>query len=265
MAESRLLHTVIAPAGLVAASLLGLSSLGTGLPPEETRAMDALSVAVEGALPDLPEETGLEAARPVEARTRPGASAKGGKAAPAGPRTRLPAGREPAADLSPGSLAAAPGAAEELPRTGGPSEPETSPGGGRGRLDSLESSASKGLKVVRRTRVLETAPSNAETGPPPPRRVAVPPRATYQPRPSFPPEARDKDVEGSLVVRVLVAEDGSVARYEVTGGERRETFEPALPPVVPAWRFKPALDAAGKPIECWKEFTVAFKLENVSR
>lgn len=259
----RVLAAPLGAAALVLSSLLALAWLEAGLLGDPSRRTEPLPVALAGEVPGL-EDLSIEPELGAEAAAASLASAPGGRA-PGDRAPRVP-GRGEAPGAGPAARTAVSSAASlDAPSLLDGAVERGDSGSARSFSGALEDSASKGLKVVRRTRVLEMALVRAPTGPPPPRRVAVPARATYRPAPQFPAEARDQDKEGSVTVRVLIGEDGSVTRYEVTGGERRESFEAALAPVVPTWRFQPALDAAGKPIESWKEYACMFKLQSAGR
>jgi protein TonB len=122
--------------------------------------------------------------------------------------------------------------------------------------------AGRGLKVLRRTMVLEVSKMTSEEDLVPlPPRLTTPPRTLQQPRPRYPAAAQKGDIEGSVWVRVLITDGGVVGRHEVVAAHPPGHFEKAVQEVLPQWRFAPARDETGKPMECWKEFRYEFKLE----
>ncbi len=129
--------------------------------------------------------------------------------------------------------------------------------------------ASRGLKVVRRTRVLDLAlidePAKKK---PRERRVAVPPKVSYRPQPVYPDSAEKRGLEGVVTLRVLVSEKGTVAKHEFRGpegGSEDQLFVKSVLDVLPQWQFQPALDEEGKPIEAWREYRMVFKMGGSGR
>jgi TonB family protein len=124
----------------------------------------------------------------------------------------------------------------------------------------------RGLKFLRRTRVLESSklkePVNVV---PPPRRVVVPPRATYKPPPGYPRNAQKNEEEGFVRVEMFISPSGAVAEFNILQAEPPGIFEKAVEEVVPLWRFSPALDNFNKPIKCRVEYKFGFKLEDARR
>ncbi len=121
--------------------------------------------------------------------------------------------------------------------------------------------AIQGPRAARRTRVLEVAVlKRPEDAAPPSRRVAIPPQLTYQPKPKYPPQAEKREIQGLVRVRVLVSTTGAVARHEILEAEPLGAFEKSIADVLPLWRYTPALDETGKPVEFWTEYTYRFKL-----
>lgn len=124
-----------------------------------------------------------------------------------------------------------------------------------------QQAAIQGPRAARRTRVLEVAAlKGPEDAAPPARRVAIPPQLTYQPKPKYPPQAEKREIQGLVRVRVLVSTNGTVARHEILEAEPLGAFEKSISDVLPLWRYTPALDETGKPVEFWTEYTYRFKL-----
>jgi TonB family protein len=94
--------------------------------------------------------------------------------------------------------------------------------------------------------------------------VAVPPKGSYTPQPKYPDSAEKKGLAGAVNLRVLVSEKGAVAKHEVRGqegGNEDQLFVNAVLEALPLWKFLPALDEEGKPIEAWKEYRLVFKMQ----
>jgi TonB family protein len=75
--------------------------------------------------------------------------------------------------------------------------------------------------------------------------------------PTYPDNAREAGVDGTVIVRVLVAADSSVR--EVRVGKSIQMLDKAALVAVQQWRFAPAL-VAGKPVDCWLSVPVRFSL-----
>ncbi len=93
----------------------------------------------------------------------------------------------------------------------------------------------------------------------PPFAVAeVQPRAIFSPKPEYPEWAREAGVEGTVLLRVLVAKDGHVADVVVVKGVRGLDREAVRG--IQRWLFRPGL-AHGRPVEVWLKIPVVFWLE----
>src|SRR5262249_1077798 len=80
----------------------------------------------------------------------------------------------------------------------------------------------------------------------------------YLPPEDYPADALRDGVQGDVVVRVLVGEDGRVARTELRRGLGHGLDEKALE-LAGKLRFKPALDDADRPVATWIPWTFHFK------
>jgi hypothetical protein len=67
----------------------------------------------------------------------------------------------------------------------------------------------------------------------------------------------NRKLAGQLVANVRVGEDGRVREVQVTENTAEASFEPQLTKVLQSARFRPAIDASGKPVEA----VVAMKVE----
>jgi len=169
---------------------------------------------------------------------------------------------ELAISLEAGSQAGESGRSAREAFTAGGS-PEAAAGGYQG------GSASRGLKAIRRTQVRDAAlidePAKKK---PRERRVALPPKASYRPTPKYPQAAELKGIEGVVTLRVLISEKGTVTKHEITGadgGSGDELFAKSVLETLPLWKFQPALDEEGKPIEAWKDYRLVFQMGGSGR
>lgn len=88
--------------------------------------------------------------------------------------------------------------------------------------------------------------------------VDVPPEAASRVPPAYPETARQKGIEGVVLVRALVGRDGSVRRTVVT--EHVAGLDEAAEAAVRQWRFKPAR-FQGRAVATWVAVPVSFKLK----
>jgi TonB family protein len=84
------------------------------------------------------------------------------------------------------------------------------------------------------------------------------PRPLNRPMPSYTERARENRVEGVVVARVLVGEDGKVQRVRVTQGLPDGLDDEAVKAIF-RMKFKPATKS-GQPTKFWVRVDVAFKL-----
>lgn len=87
------------------------------------------------------------------------------------------------------------------------------------------------------------------------------PRLIFQPPPNYPLKAREQEIEGDVYLKVLVSVDGSITEFEILGARPQGVFDEAVIESLPRWRFSPAKDAGGRPIEFWKDIKIQFRLE----
>ncbi|HVR74477.1 MAG TPA: TonB family protein [Planctomycetota bacterium] len=120
--------------------------------------------------------------------------------------------------------------------------------------------ASRDLSARRRTSVA-VALAEVKAAAPKPPVVAVAPRPTYQPRPPFPEGALKAEKEGFVRLKILISTTGTVEKYEVVAGENVELFEDSIKKVISTWRYAPARDDSGKPVQFWEDHNYVFKLQ----
>ncbi|HSP79871.1 MAG TPA: TonB family protein [Myxococcaceae bacterium] len=88
---------------------------------------------------------------------------------------------------------------------------------------------------------------------------ATPPRElSSNLMPEYPAEARTKGLEGMVILKIVVEEDGSVSNVKVMRGD--EPFVSAALAVVKRWRYEPAL-LDGQPLRVFRIVKVPFRLK----
>jgi len=80
-----------------------------------------------------------------------------------------------------------------------------------------------------------------------------------QPRPNFTDAARLNKTQGNVLVKVLFGKDGRVKQAKVVRGLADGLNEMAIKAVY-QFKFRPAVNAAGNPVDQWKTVNVAFTL-----
>mgnify|MGYP005834883991 CR=1 FL=1 len=86
----------------------------------------------------------------------------------------------------------------------------------------------------------------------------------YQPIPKYPPDAERRQVEGWVKVRVLVGITGGVEKVEIVGAHPSGVFEETVRDTLGRWKYAPAVDERGRPLEFWDEFVLQFRLEDAA-
>lgn len=79
--------------------------------------------------------------------------------------------------------------------------------------------------------------------------------------PIYPMRAKRLSIEGSVRVRFLVNEEGTIEDIEVIEADPPDVFETSVFNCVSKWRFKPGT-IEGIPVKTWAETVVRFELEN---
>lgn len=85
----------------------------------------------------------------------------------------------------------------------------------------------------------KVAPTNANT-------TSVP---YYKVKPKYPHDALESNIEGFVMLKIDIQEDGSVENIKVTGGDNLGVFESAATRAVAKWKYKTFTDEAGKPVK----------------
>ena len=71
----------------------------------------------------------------------------------------------------------------------------------------------------------------------------------YKVKPKYPKEALESNVEGHVMMKIDILEDGSVENIKVTGGEKINVFETAATRAVAKWKYKVFTDEEGHPLK----------------
>lgn len=79
--------------------------------------------------------------------------------------------------------------------------------------------------------------------------------------PIYPFRARQREIEGSVRVKLLVRSDGSVGEFTILNASPEGVFEAVVSQTVPQWRFDPGV-LDGRPVDSWVITTVRFDLGN---
>ncbi len=90
--------------------------------------------------------------------------------------------------------------------------------------------------------------------------VDTPPRATVQVPPQYPPGARQRGLEGEVLLRFVVTADGKVEDVEVADARPGTVFVSAARAAVERWGFE-AAQRDGQPVAVRVEVPVEFRLE----
>lgn len=78
--------------------------------------------------------------------------------------------------------------------------------------------------------------------------------------PAYPPAAIAAGEEGKVILKVLVAVDGSVKQLEVAAASLPGAFDDAALAAVRSWKFNPATQD-GTPVEAWVQVPICFSLK----
>jgi protein TonB len=79
-------------------------------------------------------------------------------------------------------------------------------------------------------------------------------------RPIYPPEAKQKNIEGVVVVKFMVTTEGTVENVSVLKAKPQGHFEKAATEAVKRWRFQPGT-IGEEPVNTWMTAMVKFRLE----
>jgi protein TonB len=90
--------------------------------------------------------------------------------------------------------------------------------------------------------------------------VPVPPVLVTREMPTYPPEARRREVEGVVLIEAIVGTDGRIEPGSVKVRESVALLDTAAADAVGRWRFRPGRDRLGAPVRVILEIPVRFVL-----
>jgi protein TonB len=89
------------------------------------------------------------------------------------------------------------------------------------------------------------------------------PRYGENPKPVYPLEARQKEYQGEVLLKVEVLQNGRVGEVEVEKSSGYEVLDQSALATVKKWRFIPA-KKGGVAIPCWVNIPFKFQLRDIS-
>lgn len=89
--------------------------------------------------------------------------------------------------------------------------------------------------------------------------VDVPPRVRKRQPLEYPARAKSKEIEGYVVISLLIDRDGHVATVKIIEASPPDIFDAAALRSISKWQFEPAR-YEGKPVESWANQTIRFEL-----
>lgn len=88
----------------------------------------------------------------------------------------------------------------------------------------------------------------------------TPPYLVSSTDPRYPPAARNREIEGTVYVKMLVSSGGRVENAFVARSSGNEALDGAAVEAVYNWSFSPAKDTFGSPVRCYITMPVNFVL-----
>jgi protein TonB len=90
---------------------------------------------------------------------------------------------------------------------------------------------------------------------------ATPPLYVHNPPPQYSKESRAAGEQGRVVVRALIAEDGSPIKVELLSSSGHSRLDEAAIEAVAKWKFKPAT-RDGEPVQDWASIPIRFVVDD---
>ena len=90
--------------------------------------------------------------------------------------------------------------------------------------------------------------------------VSARPIGGYQVKPRYPESARRQGVEGTVLLKIRITEQGSVEDVQVERSAGHPDLDQSAMEAVQRWRFEPAR-RSGEPVAVWVQLPVVFKLQ----
>ncbi len=91
--------------------------------------------------------------------------------------------------------------------------------------------------------------------------VDTKPGAVYRAKPVYPRTARNKHIEGTLIVKFMVDKNGNVQNPIILAAKPEAVFDESAVSAVKSWKFKPAVKD-GKKVNVWVVAPIEFSLED---
>jgi TonB family protein len=91
-------------------------------------------------------------------------------------------------------------------------------------------------------------------------RPAVMPKLIRRVQPAYPPDAKKARIDGIVILQARIGADGLVYDLKAFRSEPMGLTEAAIE-AVKQWRYEPAKDASGKPVEAALNVTISFMLD----
>ena len=230
------------------------------VPPQVfTVALTTLTPAAGGSGPELPGEgpvqpsTGTASPTPPEPAT---VSSPPPSLPPHAPQSRtVPKTKAPRSAFKPPTPQGPP--AEPAP------VPQALHGSGQGPSLAGESDYAPGIETAGGGGSSGHGPGHgtAGSGPLDATSVEIPPKLLSRVDPTYPMAARRRSIEGTVVVRILVARDGQVEEVRIDTAAPAGIFDDAILQALPQWRFQPA-EHHGQPVAVWVRVPIQFRLRS---
>ena len=167
----------------------------------------------------------------------------------------------PTAPSSPDGIGTYRGGSPTVGGTGAPGSGPGEPSGpGTGGFGAGGSPASSGTPAVSGAGHPAQARVSAPSGSPAPKGESRGPLALNQPRPSYPPDARDEGVEGTVTLLVRIDARGGVSGVRIERGSGDRRLDRAAEQAVRRWKYSPGL-RDGVPVGSAVRVHVHFRLE----
>jgi len=90
--------------------------------------------------------------------------------------------------------------------------------------------------------------------------VAVPPALLSGPKPEYPAIARQRGIEGLVVIDATIGRDGTIERDRLRVVESVATLDDAALKAVRSWLFRPGRDSSGQPVRVEMRVPIRFQL-----
>lgn len=90
---------------------------------------------------------------------------------------------------------------------------------------------------------------------------AIPPRILRSSQPSYPAAERSANIEGTTIIRFLIAKDGSIEDITVVKSSGNSNLDAAAVAACRKWRFSGAKGKSGQPVRCYANIPITFRLK----